>query len=255
MLEQDGGGIDGPIHSLTRGAGRIAYRHSPGAGPTIVFLGGFRSDMTGTKARALHAWAAEAGRSFLRFDYQGHGASSGDWDACTIGLWLDDALAVIDGATAGKLVLVGSSMGGWIATLAAMARPDRIAGLVTIAAAPDFTERLIWDRLDPAARARMLADGFLVQPSAYDPAGYRITRTLVEEGRRHLILGGTVPVTAPVRLLHGMRDTDVPHELSLELAGAITWDDVRITLVKDGDHRLSRDPDIALLLTTVAELR
>ncbi|WP_404813472.1 alpha/beta hydrolase [Indioceanicola profundi] len=210
--------------------------------------------MTGTKAQSLHEWAERAGHGFIRFDYQGHGASGGAWEDCTIGLWRDDALAVIDQATRGPLLLVGSSMGGWIAHLAALARPERVAGIVGIAPAADFTERLIWNRLGEDQRAAMLRDGYLVQPSAYDPAGYRITRRLVEEGREHLILGKPIPIDCPVRLLHGQRDEDVPWQLSLDLARDLSGSDVRVTLVKDGDHRLSRAQDIALLLRTVEEL-
>jgi len=247
--------MDAAIHSLNRGGATIAYRVTQGRGPVTVFLGGFRSDMSGTKAVALENWAQATGRAYIRFDYQGHGLSRGAaWADCTIGLWLDDALAVMDRIADGPVLLVGSSMGGWIAHLAAMARPDRVAGLVTVAAAPDFTERLIWDRLSPDVREVMLRDGSFVRPSAYDPDGYRITARLVEEGRRHLILGRPIPVTCPVRLLHGQQDADVPWQLSLDLARDLVSSDVRVTLVKDGDHRLSRDGDIALLRRTVDDL-
>lgn len=257
--ERAGGGTTGDgagdgIHSLMRGAARIAYRCNPGCGPTVVFLGGFRSDMTGIKARSLHDWAARTGRAFVRFDYQGHGDSGGAWEDGTIGLWRDDALAVVDRVTDGPLLLVGSSMGGWMAHLVALARPDRVAGIVGIAPAPDFTERLIRARLTDAQWAAMQRDGHIIQPSAYDPAGYKITRKLVEEGRNHLILGRPIPIRCPVRLLHGQRDVDVPWQLSLDLARDLESGDVRVTLVKDGDHRLSRDADIALLLHTVEEI-
>lgn len=247
-------GMDAPIDSLTRGGAAIAYRRTPGRGPGVLFLGGFRSDMTGGKAVALEGWARRAGHAFVRFDYQGHGVSSGAWEDCTIGLWLDDALAVLDACTQGPQILVGSSMGGWIATLVALARPDRVAGLVCVAPAPDFTERLIWDRLSPGQRRDLLDMGSFLQPSAYDPAGYRITRRLVEEGRAHLLLGRPIAVGCPVRLLHGQRDADVPWTLSLDLARDLEAADVRVTLVKDGDHRLSRPRDIALLLRTVSDL-
>ncbi len=249
--DQTGGGMDGPIHSLSRDGATIAYRHTPGSGPTIVFLGGFRSDMTGTKAVALERWAQAHGRSYIRFDYQGHGASSGVWEDCTIGLWLGDALAVLDQVAKGPVVLVGSSMGGWVASLVAKARPEQVKSLVTVAAAPDFTERLIWQRLSAEAQGRLPLEGSFLRPSAYDPAGYRITWKLVQEGRDHLVLGKPLPFTGPARLLHGLRDTDVPWGLSLELAETLSGEDVRLTLVKDGDHRLSRDQDIALLLETV----
>jgi len=220
----------------------------------VVFLGGFRSDMTGTKAEALDRWAAETGHGFVRFDYQGHGASSGAWEDGTIGTWRDDALAVLDNATTGPVLLVGSSMGGWMALLVALARPQRVAGIVGIAPAPDFTERLIHDRLSPAQRQALDRDGVFIQPSAYDPAGYPITRRLVEEGRAHLLLGRPIPLDCPVRLLHGQRDTDVPWTLSLDLARDLTGDDVLVTLVKDGDHRLSRPADIARMLAVVGEM-
>lgn len=250
--------MDAPIHSLTRGGAAIAYRRTParvpGQAPGVMFLGGFRSDMTRTKATALETWAVAAGHAYVRFDYRGHGISGGDWDDCTVGDWLDDALAVLDAATEGPQVLVGSSMGGWIATLAARAQPERVAGLVCVAAAPDFTERLIWDRLPPPTRAALLETGHFVQPSAYDPAGYKITKRLVEEGRRHLILGRPIDVRCPVRLLHGQADADVPWQLSLELARDLVSEDVRLTLVKDGDHRLSRPADLTLMIAAVAEL-
>lgn len=249
-----GDGMTDGLHILDHGGVAIAYRRTPGAAPGVVFLGGFRSDMTGTKATHLEAWARRRGRAFLRFDYRGHGASSGRFEDATIGDWLADSLAVLDQATDGPQVLVGSSMGGWLAVLAARARPDRVAGLVGIASAPDFTEALIWQRLDEAERRRITEEVVLIRPSAYDPEGYPITRTLIEEGRRHLVLDGPIPVDRPVRLLHGMADADVPYTLSLRLAERLTAADVRVTLVKDGDHRLSREADLALLDATLDDL-
>ncbi|HYH20297.1 MAG TPA: alpha/beta hydrolase [Azospirillum sp.] len=244
---------------LMRGDARIAYRHTParkpGPEPGILFLGGFMSDMTGTKAVALEAWACRQGLAFTRFDYQGHGASSGRFEDGTIGAWADDALAVLDEATQGPQVLVGSSMGGWIMTLAALRRPERVAGLVGIASAPDFTEDLIWDALDPATRALMQREGAWYRPSQYFPDPKPVTLRLVEEARAHLLLrGDPVRFTGPVRLLHGMADPDVPWQTSLRLAEALASHDVRVTLVKDGDHRLSRDRDIDLLCRTVGDL-
>jgi pimeloyl-ACP methyl ester carboxylesterase len=248
-----GGSAGAGDDTLTRDGATIAFRRTPGRGPGVVFLGGYRSDMTGSKALALEAHCREAGRAFVRFDYQGHGASGGRFEDGTIGSWTEDALAVIDAATEGPQVLVGSSMGGWIMLLAALARPGRVAGLVGIAAAPDFTEDLVWDALGPEARGRMLADGRIEEPSAYgDP--YVYTRALVEDGRRRLLLRAPIPLACPVRLLHGMRDPDVPWETSLRLAGRLQAEDVRTTLVKDGDHRLSRPQDLALLLATVEEV-
>ncbi len=254
----NGKAMDGevPIHSLDRAGTAIAYRRSPGLGPGLVFLTGFRSDMGGGKAVALERWARERGRSFVRFDYHAHGASGGNWVEGSIGRWRDDALAVLDQVTQGPQILVGSSMGGWIALLLALARPDRVAGLVGIAPAPDFTERMIRPRLGLAEWRALESDGQFIAPSAYDPAGYPITRHLLEEARDHLLLttGGPIPISCPVRLLHGQRDPDIPWQTSLDLAAALESDDVRVTLVKDGDHRLSRDADLALMLRLVGEL-
>jgi pimeloyl-ACP methyl ester carboxylesterase len=189
----------------------------------------------------------------LRFDYSGHGASGGAFTDGTIGRWLEDALCVIDRISSGRLVLVGSSMGGWIGLKVALARPDRVAGLVGIAAAPDFTETLIWQAMMPDERGRLTREGYLDVPSQYGPP-LRITRALIEDGRNHLLLDGPIPLTVPVRLLQGMRDPDVPWETALRLAERITGEDVRVTLLKDAEHRLSRPEDLALLKRTVAGL-
>ncbi|MFV3076669.1 alpha/beta fold hydrolase [Niveispirillum fermenti] len=247
-------GLEPPIHSLDRADTTIAYRRSPGCGPGLVFLTGFRSDMGGIKAVALERWARDQGRAFVRFDYHAHGASGGDWADGSIGRWRDDALAVLDRLTDGPQILVGSSMGGWIALLLALARPDRVAGLMGIAPAPDFTERMIRPRLGDGERTALERDGRFIAPSAYDPAGYPITRHLLEEARAHLLLPGPVGVGCPVRLLHGQRDPDVPWQTSLDLAAVLESPDVQVTLVKDGDHRLSRDGDIALMLRLVEGL-
>jgi pimeloyl-ACP methyl ester carboxylesterase len=239
---------------LNRGDGvELAWARVEGRDPTVVFLPGFKSDMTGEKATALAQHCAEAGRAMLRFDYSGHGASGGRFEDGTIGRWRDDALAAIDGLTAGQLVLVGSSMGGWIALLTALARPERVAGLIGIAAAPDFTEALMWEAMTFEERARLMQNGVLHQPSQYgDP--YPITRALIEDGRAHLLLNAPIPLACPVRLLHGQRDPDVPWEMALRIAERLESDDVQITLVKDGDHRLSRPSDLALLRRTLAAL-
>ena len=232
----------------------IAYHRLAGKSPGIVFLGGFMSDMTGTKAMALAAFCRARGQAFLRFDYFGHGASSGDFAEATIGRWRDDALCVLDHLTEGRQLLVGSSMGGWLMLLAALARPDRVAALVGIAAAPDATEDLIWGRLSPAQQRAMLRDGSLAVPSAYDPAGYVLTRRLIEEGREHLLLRAPIAIARPVRLIHGMRDPDVPWPTSLRLAQRLAGADVTVTLVKDGDHRLSNADDLARLERTIEAL-
>ncbi len=239
---------------LDRGDGiELAWARTQGSQPTIVFLPGFRSDMTGDKATALAAFAAARGLAMLRFDYSGHGASGGRFTDGTIGAWSRDALAVIDALTAGKLILVGSSMGGWIALLTALARPDRVAALVGIAAAPDFTQRLMWDAMAPPERETLLRDGILHIPSQYgDPTP--ITLGLIRDGANHHVLTGQIALDCPIRLLHGQADPDVPWELALTIAGQARSSDVEVVLVKDGDHRLSRPSDLALLCRTVAAL-
>lgn len=232
----------------------IAYHRLAGKSPGIVFLGGFMSDMTGTKATALEAFCRARGQAFLRFDYFGHGASSGGFADATIGRWRDDCLCVLDRLTEGPQVLVGSSMGGWLMLLAALARPARVAALVGIAAAPDATEDLIWRRLSPAQQEAMRRDGSIIVPSEYDPAGYVLTHRLIEEGRSHLVLGGSLDLTCPVRLIHGMRDPDVPWPTSLRLAERLAGADVTMTLVKDGDHRLSSEADLARLRQILGNL-
>ena len=239
---------------MDRGDGiELAWEKQEGRGPTIVFLPGFRSDMTGDKATGLAAFAAARGQAMLRFDYSGHGASGGDFLDGTIGIWAADALSAIDRLTTGDLLLVGSSMGGWIALLTAIARPDRVKALVGIAAAPDFTQRLMWDSMAPAERLKLIQDGVLHIPSPYgDPTP--ITRRLIEDGRDRLVLNAPIPFAGAMRLLHGQADPDVPWELSLRIAERVVSDDVRIALVKDGDHRLSRPRDLALLYRTVGAL-
>lgn len=231
----------------------IAYRRLAGAAPGIVFLGGFRSDMTGTKALFLEDYCRARGRAFLRFDYFGHGQSSGEFAQGTIGRWKEDAVAVIDKLTQGPQILVGSSMGGWIMLLAALARPQRAAALVGIAPAPDFTQAL-WQRLTAEQREACARDGVVTLPSEYDPAGYPYSRALFEDGRRHLLLGQPIPLACPVRLLHGMRDAAVPWRRSLELAERLASCDVVATLVKEGEHRLSTEVDLARLAATLDEL-
>jgi hypothetical protein len=233
---------------------RLAWRRVDGAAPTVVWLGGFRSDMTGTKAQALADWAQGQGRAFLRFDYLGHGASSGDFQAKgTITRWREDVLAVLDQLIAGEVVLMGSSMGGWIACLAAMVRAERVRALVLIAPAPDFTEKLMAPEIPPEGRAALARDGVWLRPSDYGEP-YPITRALLEDGARWSILPGPVPIECPVRILQGGADPDVPWRHALELAQAIKGVDVVFTLVRDGDHRLSRDQDIARLIAAVDEV-
>jgi pimeloyl-ACP methyl ester carboxylesterase len=242
-------------HHLDAGPGvSIAYHRLAGKSPGVMFHGGFMSDMTGAKALALEAFCRKRGQAFLRFDYRGHGASSGTFEDGTIGLWAEDALAVFDRLTEGPQILVGSSMGGWIALLVALRRAERVAGLVGIAAAPDFTEDLIWATASPDKREALQRDGVVREPSAYSETPYGITMQLIRDGRKHLLLRNPITLSCPVRLLHGMLDPDVPWQRSLRLADKLTTPDVRVVLVKDGDHRLSRDADLALLTSTVEGL-
>lgn len=239
------------INYLDRGDGvHIAYRHRRGKGPTIVFLPGYMSDMEGTKAVALWEWAGVEGRAMLRLDYSGCGASEGPFEDGTLDRWRDDVLKLIDTVAEGPVLLVGSSMGGWLMLLVACARPERVKALVGIAAAPDFTS---WG-FTPEQKARIREKGRIEEPSEYDEAPYVTTLRFWESGERNLLLGGEIPLDVPVRLLHGHDDNDVPWPISPKLANTIRSDDVRTILVKKGDHRLSRPEDIGLLLMTVTEL-
>lgn len=243
------------MEHLTTPQGRtIAYQRTAGQGPGVIFLGGFKSDMAGTKAQHLQDWADRTGRAFLRFDYSGHGVSSGAFLDGAIGDWAEDALAVLDALTEGPQVLVGSSMGGWISLLVAKARPDRVAGLVGIAAAPDFTEDSMWVGFTEAQRAALVADGRVALPSDYSDEPYTITRRLIEEGRGRLVLRDPLPLPFPVRLLQGTADTDVPVPVALRLLDHATGDDIRLTLVKGADHRFSTPDCLRLIEQAIAEV-
>jgi pimeloyl-ACP methyl ester carboxylesterase len=233
---------------------RLACHRTPGQGPGVVFLGGFRSDMEGTKALHLEAWAQARGRAFLRLDYSGHGQSSGDFEDGCIGDWAEDAQAAIAALTEGPQVLVGSSMGGWMALLAARAMPERLAGLVGIAAAPDFTEYGMWTQFTEAERQALERYGRLEQPSEYSDEPYVITRRLIEDGRRHLVLRSPLHLPGPVRLLQGTADADVPLSVALRLLDHATGDDIRLTLVKGADHRFSEPDCLALIVSTLEEV-
>jgi hypothetical protein len=233
----------------------LAWRRVDGEGPTVVWLGGFHSDMTGTKAEVLAEQAKATGGSYLRFDYFGHGESGGAFKDGTISRWRADALAVVDELTDGPLVLVGSSMGGWLSCLAAIARPDRVKAMVLIAPAPDFTEKLMGPELSAEAKAAIARDGFWIRPSEYEDGDYPITRDLLEDGARWSILPGPVPIDIPVRILQGGADPDVPWTHALELANALTSDNVVFSLIKDGDHRLSRPQDLERLVAAVSEAK
>ncbi|OAN50203.1 alpha/beta hydrolase [Paramagnetospirillum marisnigri] len=233
----------------------IAYHRLEGKNPAVVFLHGYHSDMTGTKALALEALCREQGRAFLRFDYFGHGQSSGDVLFGTVGRWAEDARAVIEQLTQGPVVLVGSSLGGWIALLTALELRDRVVGLVGVAAAPDFTEDLMWADFSFEQRRQLLETGEVSLPNCYEPENpWRVHRSLIEDGRNHLLLRDTINIACPVRLIHGQQDADVPWRTALAISDCLASEDVEVVLVKDGDHRLSRDQDIARLCRVVDSL-
>lgn len=233
---------------------KIAYNKTEGSNPGVIFLGGFRSDMTGNKALALEAFCKASGSAFVRFDYSGHGQSEGDFAEGTITRWLEDALAVFDSQTSGKQVLIGSSMGGWIMTRVALLRPDRIHALVGLAAAPDFTQRRMWPQMNPVQQKELIEKDVIHVPS--DEGGtYPITRALVESGKAESIFSmPSIPIDCPVRLLQGSLDPVVPPATAYEFAEKLASSDVQITMVNGGDHRLSRDEDISLLCATVNTL-
>ncbi len=232
---------------------RIAYNRVPGAGPGVVFLGGFKSDMQGSKALALEEWARAKGRAFLRFDYSGHGESDGAFEDGAIGDWAADAMAAITALSEGPQVLVGSSMGGWIGLLVARAMPSRLAGLVTIAAAPDFTEDTMWAAFPETMRKALMAQGRVELPSEYD-APYVITKRLIEDGRDNLVLREALSLPFPVRLLHGTADADVPMDRALKIMEHATGDDIRVIFVKGADHRFSDGPCLSLLTDRIEEV-
>ena len=229
----------------------IAYHVLQGKTPGVMFLGGLMSDMSGTKAIALESRCRAAGRAFVRFDYLGHGESSGRFIEGTIGRWHADTLAVLDEIARGPQILVGSSMGGWQMLLAARARPERIVGLIGVAAAPDFTEDLMWDQFDDAAKARIRADGILYLPSEYEDTPYPISFALIEDGRDHLLLRSPLELNCPLHLIHGMADRDVPWQTALRISETVASEDVNMTLVKAGGHRLSAAADLEHLISAV----
>lgn len=244
---------------------RIAVRARPGSSPGLIWLGGFKSDMSGTKALALDEWAAGKGRACVRFDYSGHGESGGAFADGTIGRWLEESVAVFERFCRGPQVVIGSSMGGWMALLLAreigkrngavsLANRASLAGLVLIAPAPDFTEQLMWNGFPDEVRQEIIIKGVWMRPSEYgDGSPYPITRALIEEGRNHLLLGSAIEVGCPVRILQGAQDPDVPWQHAFALAHRLPAEDVVMTMIQDGDHRLSRPQDIARILAAVAE--
>lgn len=243
-----------PEYLETPSGRRIAYHRTEGEGPGVVFLGGFRSDMQGTKAVFLEDWARRAGRAVLRFDYSGHGESEGDFlDGC-IGDWAADAMAAITMLTKGPQVLVGSSMGGWIALLTARAMPDRLAGLIGVAAAPDFTEDSMWGGFSDAQKADLEEDGQVALPSDYSDEPYIITRKLIEDGHENLVLRDPLSLPFPVRFLQGTADTDVDMSVALRLLEHVEGEDVRLTLVKGADHRFSTPDCLDLIAAAIGEV-
>nr|WP_305792856.1 alpha/beta hydrolase [Sedimenticola hydrogenitrophicus] len=234
---------------------RIAYHKTEGTGPGVLFLGGFKSDMTGTKAVTLEQWCREQGRAFIRFDYSGHGQSSGEFETGTIGEWLADALAVIDRLTEGPQLIVGSSLGGWLALLATLVRPQRVHALITLACATDFTRRLLLPMFTDEQKQQLSREGRVLIPCDYDnQQPYPITRELIEEGENHCLLDRPIPIHCPVRMFHGMRDPDVPWEFSRQTCERLESGDATLTLIKQGDHRLSEAADLRLILNTLEQL-
>jgi pimeloyl-ACP methyl ester carboxylesterase len=249
----------------------IAVRSVPGNSPGLVWLGGYKSDMKGTKAQALAEWAERQGRGCVRFDYSGHGESEGAFTDGTIGRWLAESLAVFEACCRGPQILVGSSMGGWLALLLVRALSRRpppypppqaregregapsVVGLVLIAPAVDFTEELMWKRFTPEIKRELEETGVWARPSEYSNEPYLVTRQLIEEGRNHLLLGGMIETGCPVRILQGVEDPDVPWQHAKSLVARLPHDDVVLTLIKDGDHRLSRPDDIERMIGAVAE--
>jgi len=229
---------------------RIAYKQGKGSGPGIIWCGGLKSDMDGSKATALHTWAEEQNRAFVRFDYFGHGLSSGEFRRGTISRWAADTVQVIDELTESPQIIVGSSMGGWTTLLAALARPERIKALVLLAPAPDFTEKLMWANFSDEIRKTIMEDGIYYEPSDYDEP-YEISRELILDGRKNLLLDAPINIKCPVRIIQGMRDSSVPWENAQKVMDALTSEDVELTLVKSGDHSLSGEADIKRMIKTI----
>ena len=233
---------------------QLAYQYFPGKGPTVVFLGGYASDMSGSKAEWLSSHCADNGRAYLRFDYSGHGQSTGEFDRGTIGQWMEDALFVIDYCTTGKLILIGSSMGGWIMLLIATVLKDRLFGLIGIAAAPDFSEDLMWSQFHDETRKKLINEGIIYLPSDYTEQGMPLRREFIEDGRLHLVLRDPIKLHCPIRLLHGLLDSDVPADTADKILHAVESDDVHVCYVKNADHRFSSNENLLLLSDTLERL-
>jgi pimeloyl-ACP methyl ester carboxylesterase len=245
----------GQIEALEHDGVQLAFERIEGTAPTFVWLGGFKSDMSGTKAQTLADWTRERGQGFVRFDYFGHGQSGGRFEDGKISRWLGDTLAVLDGLTTGPLVLVGSSMGGWLALLAARARPARVAGLLLIAPAPDFTERLMWPSFSPAQQQQLMNGGRLELPSAYSPEPTVITRAMIEDGRVRQVMNAPIAFDGPIEILAGGEDPDVPLRHVKALVDVLPRGTTNLHVIADGDHRLSRPQDLERLVTLADELR
>lgn len=244
---------NGLQYYVTSTGDRLAYYFTPGRAPCVMFCGGFRSDMTGSKATTLESYCRGRGQAFLRFDYHAHGQSDGDFLEGSISRWTSNTQELFDALLTGPALLVGSSMGGWIALNVALRRHDCVHGLLGIAAAPDFTERLMWANMTPRQQQLLMENGVLHVPSQYgDP--YPITRQLIEDGRQHLLLDAEIPLSCPVRLLQGMRDSDVPWTYASDLAEALESNDVQIIFIKDGDHRLSTPENLHVLTFTLEKM-
>ncbi|MGI9316004.1 MAG: alpha/beta hydrolase [bacterium] len=243
-----------PHHLVSPAGENLAYFHSNGKSPGVIFLGGFKADMSGTKATILSKWCFDQGLQFTRFDYSGHGQSQGRFVDGSIGRWLADSLLIVDKITEGPQVIVGSSMGAWLMLLVALRRPERVAALFGIAAAADFTENLIWKNLDDTQRNSLAESGKIDQPSSYQDEPYPVTMHLIEEARSHLLLEDSIPISCPVRLVHGQSDVDVPWQTSIKIGEKLTSDDVQIHLVKDVEHRFSRAQDIQFILDRLTDL-
>ncbi len=233
---------------------RIAYHYTRADNPTVIFCGGYMSDMEGTKALYLEKVCSELGLSYIRFDYSGHGSSSTEFVDGTIGKWKADALAIIDQIAIGELIIVGSSMGGWIGLLVSLERKERIRAFIGIASAPDFTRELMWDKFSPEMRETLKRDGVYLEPSDYSDEPYKVTYDLIKEGEKHCILDKVIDLKCPARLFHGLKDYDVPSTTSMRIAEKLTSDDVVIRYNKNGDHRLSGDEDLSRLKQALIEL-
>jgi pimeloyl-ACP methyl ester carboxylesterase len=242
---------DGPSFATREDGARIAYHRTPGRAPGVVFLTGYQSDMTGQKALRLEEFCRQRGNACLRFDYFGHGASSGDFTHGTIGRWADDAVFALDRLTEGPQILIGSSLGGWIMMLAARARPQRVAALIGIAAAPDFTEDVIPKLLRSEDERALASEGIVYLASPYDPDPTPVTRRILEEGRAHLVLREPIPLTCPIRLIHALDDPDVPWTASLRLMERMSTQDAQLTLIKKAGHRMSEPADLDRLTATL----